>query len=240
LPPSVLHAYDRRSMRILVSLGVLVTSMAVARGGTLVGKLDLPQTPSSAPPATRGFLDRKENPFAPVRAIDVAHQVVIVVEGEEKPVSPPQVMWDLVGESFAHPVVAAPAGAEVIIRNSSKTPRTLAVQENPKLIDPGPLNPTATKSFRATDVGKVYTIADKDAPHLVGRVIVVNTQFVAYPDESGHFQIDNIPPGAYKLKIWYRDNWLQRPDEDVNVSAKGKTEINPKVAAAAFAGKPEK
>ena len=54
-------------MRIQVSLGVLMTMVAAAHGGTLVGKLDLPQTPSSAPPATRGFLDRKENPFAPVR-----------------------------------------------------------------------------------------------------------------------------------------------------------------------------
>jgi hypothetical protein len=231
------------SMRILVSLGVLVTSMAVARGGTLVGKLDLPQTPSAAPPATKGFLDRKENPFAPVRAIDVAHQIVIVVEGDEKPVSPPQVTWELVGESFAHPVIAAPAGAEVIIHNATKAARTLVVKESPKLIEPGPLNPNGTKSFRATDVGKSYTVGDKDAPHLIGHLVVVNTQFVAYPDESGHFQIDNIPAGPYKLKIWYRDSWLQRPDEAVSVAAKGKTEINPKLAAAAFAtapGKPEK
>jgi hypothetical protein len=227
-------------MRIQLSLGVLMTMVAAASGGTLVGKLDLPQTPSTAPPATKGFLDRKENPFAPVRAIDVAHQVVVVVEGDEKPVSPPQVMWDLVGESFARPVVAAPAGAEVIIRNASKVPRTLVIKENPKLIEPGPLNPTATKSFRATDVGKSYTVGDNDAPHLIGHVVVVNTQFVAYPDASGHFEIDNIPPGNYKVKIWYRDNWLQRPDDSIDVTAKGKTELNPKVAAAAFAPAPAK
>lgn len=221
-------------MRILLSLGALSVMIAVAHAGTLVGKLDLPQTPAS-PQVTKGFLDRSENPFAPVRSIDTARQVVVVVEGDEKPVSPPQVMWDLVGESFARPVIAAPAGAEVVIRNTSKVPRTLVVKENPKLLDPGPLNPTATKSFHATDVGKAFTVSDKDAPHLVGRLVVVNTQFIAYPDESGHFQIDNIPAGAYKVKIWYRDNWLQRPDDDVTVSAKGKTELNPKIAAAAFA-----
>jgi hypothetical protein len=222
-------------MRMLLSLGALSVMIAVAHGGTLVGKLDFPQTPSSAPPATKGFLDRSENPFAPVRPLDIAHQVVVVVEGDEKPVAPGQVMWDLVGESFARPVVAAPAGAEVVIRNVSKVPRTLVVKENPKLLDPGPLNPTATKSFKATDVGKAFTVGDKDAPHLVGHVVVVNTQFVAYPDESGHFEIDNIPAGAYKVRIWYRDNWLQRPEDEVTVSAKGKTELNPKIAAAAFA-----
>ncbi|HEX4453582.1 MAG TPA: hypothetical protein VH143_22075 [Kofleriaceae bacterium] len=222
-------------MRISLSFGALTLMIAAsASAGTLVGKLDLPQTPS-APQATKGFLDRTENPFAPVRSIDLAHQVVIVVEGDEKPVSPGQVTWSLVGESFARPIVAVPAGAEVIIRNDSKVPRSLVVKDNPKLLDPGPLNPTATKSFRATDAGKSYIVTDKDAPHLVGRIVVVNTQLVAYPDESGHFQIDGVPAGNYKVKIWYRDNWLQRPDDDVVVTAKGKTELNPKVAASAFA-----
>jgi hypothetical protein len=224
-------------MRISLSFGALTLMMiaASASAGTLVGKLDLPQTPS-APQTTKGFLDRTENPFAPVRSIDLGHQVVIVVEGDEKPVSPGQVTWSLVGESFARPIVAVPAGAEVIIRNDSKVPRSLVVKGgDPKLLDPGPLNPTATKSFRATDAGKSYVLTDKDAPYLVGRIVVVNTQLVAYPDESGHFQIDNVPPGNYKVKIWYRDNWLQRPDDDIAVTAKGKTELNPKVAASAFA-----
>jgi Polysaccharide lyase family 4, domain II len=224
-------------MRFSLSFAALITIAASASAGTLVGKLDLPQAPP-APQTTKGFLDRSENPFAPVRTVDLAHQVVIVVEGDEKPVSPPQVTWALVGESFARPVIAAPAGAEVIIRNDSKIPRSLVVKDNPKLIEPGPLNGGGTKSFRATDAGKSYVFGDKDAPYLVGRVVVVNTQFVAYPDESGHFQIDNIPAGNYKVKIWYRDNWLQRPDDSIDVTAKGKTELNPKVAASAFAPAP--
>jgi polysaccharide lyase family 4-like protein len=218
-------------------LGLLVLGLGAPAGaGTIVGKLELPQQlPPAAPPATRGFLDRSENPFAPVRTIDLTRQLVIVVEGDEKPVSPPQITWDLVGESFGRPVVAVPAGSEVVIRNTSKVPRTLVAKENPKLFDPGPLNPQGTKSFRAADPGKTFTVGDKDAPHLVGRIVVVNTQYVAYPDESGHFQIDAVPPGSYKVKIWYRDGWLQRPDDDVVVTAKGKTDFNPKVAAGAFA-----
>jgi len=209
---------------------------SVAGAGTLVGKLDLPKTlPQPPASTTRGFLDRTENPFAPVRGLDVARQIVIVFEGDEKPVSPPQVTWELAGESFARPVIAAPAGALVVIHNASKIPRTLVAAENPKLFEPGPINPGAPKSFRAADAGKSYTIHDADTPYLVGRVVVVNTQYAAYPDEAGHFQIDNIPPGAYKVKIWYRDGWLQRTDDTVDVTAKGKTDFNPKVAAGAFA-----
>jgi hypothetical protein len=99
----------------------------------------------------------------------------------------------------------------------------------------GPINPTGPKSFRVTEVGKIYTIGDKDAPHLKLKIVVVNTQYVAYPDETGKFEIDGVPAGAYKIKVWYRDNWVQREDENVNVAAKGKTDVNPKIPAGAFA-----
>ena len=88
--------------------------------------------------------------------------------------------------------------------------------------------------FRVTETGKVYTIGDKDAPHLRLKVVVVNTQFVAYPDDSGKFEVDGVPPGSYKVRVWYKDNWLSRDDETINVAAKGKTDVNPKIPAAAL------
>ncbi|MBV8760869.1 MAG: hypothetical protein JO257_26480 [Deltaproteobacteria bacterium] len=218
---------------MLRALLVTVLVPSVASAGTLVGKLELPQAPERPPAATRGFLERVENPLAPVQSQSVPHQMVIVVEGDEKPATPPQVTWDLVGDSFARPVVAAPAGAEVVIKNTSKTAHTLVAKEDPKLVPPGPINPTGPKSFRATDPGKVYTITDPDAPYLQGKLVVVNTQFIAYPDDSGKFEIADIPAGAYKVKIWYRDGWLARPDDSVEIKDKGKTELNPKITSLA-------
>ena len=190
---------------------------------------------------TRGFLDRVENPLAPVRAVNITQQMVIVVEGDEKPASPPQVNWELVGESFGRPVIAAPAGAEVVIKDVSKTARTLVAAEDPKLVPSGPINPTGTKSFRVAEAGKIYTIGDKDAPHLKGKIVVVNTQFIAYPDETGRFEIADVPAGSYKLRIWYRDGWLGRHRRlRSTVTAKGKTDFNPKLPAGAFAGAAKK
>jgi polysaccharide lyase family 4-like protein len=218
---------------MLRALLVLLLLEGAGRAGTLVGKLELPAAPERPAAATKGFLERVENPLAPVQPLNVPRQIVIVVEGDEKPATPPQVTWDLVGNSFARPVIAAPAGAEVVIKNLSKTAHTLVAKEDPKLVPPGPINPTGPKSFRATDPGKVYTLSDPDAPYLVGKLIVVNTQFIAYPDDSGKFEITDIPPGAYKVKIWYRDGWLERPEDSVEVNAKGKTELNPKITALA-------
>lgn len=213
----------------------LLPLAAAAHAGTVTGKLELPPPPPRPPLEVKGFLDRVENPLAPVKPFAPATRMVVVLEGDEKPVSPPQVVVELLGETFSKKVVAAPAGAEVLIKNVSKTARTLTAAEDPKLVPQGPINPTGPKSFRVTDVGKVYTIDDKDAPHLQLKIVVVNTQYVGYPDETGRFEVDGVPPGAYKVKVWYADGWVQRDDETITVAAKGKTEVNPKIPAGAFA-----
>jgi len=201
---------------------------------SLTGKLELPAPPGRPALAVKGFLDRAENQLAPVKPLAPTNQMIVVVEGADKPVSPPQVVIDLLGETFSRRVIAAPAGAEVVIKNPSKTARLLTAAEDPKLIPQGPINPSGSKSFRIEEPGKVYTIGDKDAPHLKVKIVTINTPYYAYPDETGHFAIENIPPGSYKLKIWYGDGWIERPDDVVDVGAKGKTEFNPKVAAGAF------
>jgi hypothetical protein len=213
----------------------LLSFVATAHAGTVTGRLDLPSAPPRPPLAVKGFLDRVENPLAPVKPVSLAQDMVIVLEGGEVPMSPPQVVVELLGESFSRHVVAAPAGAEVLIKNVSKMARTLVAAEDPKLVPQGPINPTGPKSFRVNDAGKVYTIGDKDAPHLKLKVVVVSSQNIGYPDDSGRFEIDNVPAGSYKVKVWYRDGWVSRDDETITVGAKGKTDVNPKIPASAVA-----
>jgi hypothetical protein len=234
LPARGGRAYDPEGM-LRACLAWCFLLPAAAHAGALAGKLELPDPPSRPPLAAKGFLDRVENPLAPVKPLAPTQHMVVVLEGAEKPVSPGQVVIELLGESFSRRVVAAPAGAEVVIKNLSKTARTLVAAEDPKLVPQGPINPTGPKSFRVTDVGSVYTIGDKDAPHLITKVFVINTLFYAYPDESGRFEIPDVPPGSYKLRIWYRDGWIERPDDSVEIAVKGKTDFNPKVPASAYA-----
>jgi len=216
----------------------LMSSAAAHANGSLSGKLDLPAPPERPKLETKGFLERVENPLAPVKPVAATQKMVVVLYSNEVPASPPQVVIELLGDSFSRRVAAVPDGAEVIIKNTSKTARTLSAAEDPKLVPQGPINPTGPKSFRVNGVDKVYTISDADAPHLSMKIVVVNTLYYAYPDEAGRFEIANLPPGNYKLKIWYGDGWLDRPDDAVEVKEKGKSEFNTKVSAyAAPAGK---
>ena len=69
----------------------------------------------------KGFLDRAENPLAPVKPLNVTESDDHRARGRrEAAYSPPQVVIELLGESFSKKVVAAPAGAEVVIKNVSK------------------------------------------------------------------------------------------------------------------------
>ncbi len=214
MPPWVLH------LVLLASLCVPGASLA----GPVTGKLELPPPPERAPLQIKGFLERMENPIAPVKPVAVVPYIVVVLEGDTKPEVPGVVTWELAGESFTRPVFAAPTGAEIVIRNTSKSPRTLLAVEDPKLIPPGPINPTGPKSVRAGEP-KIYTVNDKDSPFLRGKLVVVATKHIAYPSEKGTFEFTDVPEGSYKLRVFYKDNWIDRPDDTVTVPAKGKVEV---------------
>lgn len=229
-----------------VGIGVLVAVVAgpggpgrPARAGTVVGKLDLPPPPERGPVIAKGFVDRVENPLADIKKPNLAPYLVVTLEGDARSdAAPAQVNWDVVGESFVRPVVAVPVGAEVVIKNQTKIARNLAAAEDPKLIT-GPLNPDTAKSFRAIQPA-IYTIGDKDAPYLRGKLVVVATPHVASVDDSGRFEMTDVPDGSYKLRVFYYDplgeargkpsGWLFTTD--VTVAPKGRssrTEVNAKL-----------
>jgi hypothetical protein len=221
-------------------VGVIALA-APGEAGTVVGKLELPAAPERAPVAAKGFLDRVENPLADIRKVNIAPYLVVVLEGEGRGGAPAEVSWDLVGESFARPVIAVPVGAEVVIKNLTKMSRTLVAAEDPKLFV-APLNPTGSRSFRAAQPA-VYSIADKDAPHLRGKIVVVPTLHVASVDDSGRFEMTDVPDGSYKLRVFYYDpaaeargqksDWLPFTS-DVTVVSRGRvnrTEVNARLPA---------
>jgi hypothetical protein len=222
---------------------------APARAGTVVGRLELPPAPERGAVVARGFVDRVENPLADIKKPSLAPYLVVALESDSKSdAAPAQVNYDLVGESFVRPVIAVPVGAEVVIKNQTKIARTLVAAEDPKLIA-GPLNPTGSNSFRATQPGS-YTLGDTSAPYLHGKIVVVATTHVAVLDDAGRFEMTDVPDGSYKLRVFYYDpvgeahgkhsDWLAFT-ADVTVAPRGRTnrtEISAKLPAAELSARP--
>ncbi len=57
-------------------------------------------------------------------------------------------------------------------------------------------------------------------PEMVGYVIVLQNPYFALTDNSGKYEIKNVPPGTYKLKVWHEK--LQEASKEVIVG-EGKT-----------------
>jgi hypothetical protein len=223
-------------MSMLFRVCVVLTALAgESLAGPVTGRLELPAAPERPHAAPRGFLDRVENPLAPIRPVNVGPSLIVVLEGEARPQAPGQVPWELGGESFGKPLLVVPVGAEVLVTNTSNAPRTLVALEDPKLIPSGPFNPKSPRSFRATEA-KAYTIVDKDVPHLRGKLLVVPTPYFTPVEvsggklETGTFQLAEVAEGTYKVRVFYRDGWIDRPDETLAVAKRG-AEITLKIPA---------
>lgn len=213
----------------VVAAGLL--SGAPVRAGTVTGRLELPPAEKREPSAARGYLDPSDNAILPVQLYNPTPQMVVILE-PPSPIevqAPPQAVYDLKGESFARPVIAVMKGQEVLIKNAGLVPRSLQAKEDPALVPKGTLNVTGSKSFRIAEAGKLYTLIDPAAPHLVGRVISVTTPYRAYPDREGRFTFEDVAEGSYKLRVFFLDRWLSA-ETSVVVPASSRAKVETRLS----------
>ena len=57
-------------------------------------------------------------------------------------------------------------------------------------------------------------------PEMLGYVIVLQNPYFALSDNTGKYEIKNVPAGSYKLKVWHEK--LQETTKDMTVE-EGKT-----------------
>jgi hypothetical protein len=208
-------AQARPRSAVLLAATLLVAAHAgSAHAGTVSGSIKQPAGGAGRPPVrSKGFLDRRENPLVPAKPVNPMPYLVVVLETEglELP-TPPTVPWDLLGESFARPLLPMLAGGEVLIKNKGKRSPTLYVDGQPDTLAQTPLNPRGERAFKvgtATAAAPaLLQVRDQDTPYLTGTVLVLATPYFAVPDDAGKFSIPDVKEGTYTVKIWYRDAWL--------------------------------
>lgn len=221
-------------LRSLCAVAVLAMA-APAAAGTVSGKLELPPGAPDRPPVRgKAFVDRTPNPLAPVRQVNPLPAIIISLEPapttQFAPPPPAAVNWDLLGESFARPVLPVRIGGEVRIRNKGRSSPVLVAAGKPTLLIKKPLNPTAEITFiPGTEPGPIEII-DEASPHLKGRIVVMGSPFFATPNAKGEWEIPNVPEGDWVVKVWYDTGWLDRPDDKITVGEK-RTELTLKLPA---------
>jgi hypothetical protein len=203
-------------------------------GSTVSGIVEFAAHNELAEPAVHnlGFLERSRNPFRPPQPHDPRPEMIVVLgAGVPLPAdaAPPRatVNYDVQGEQFEVPILPVVAGSEVKIRNDKKTgkvPRRLYSPSDPQLIEEGVLKPGGARSLKKVNKPyKLLELRDRDSAHLRGRILTLPHRYFSLVDKDGKFEITGVPPGAWKIQIWYRDGWLQMPTVEIEVRPTGAT-----------------
>lgn len=62
-------------------------------------------------------------------------------------------------------------------------------------------------------------------PEMAAYVIVTPTAFKALSDANGHFVIEDVPQGRYRLNAWHVRHWRNEHSQEITVSADHPTDL---------------
>jgi hypothetical protein len=216
-----------------IGLALAAALPSLAHAGSVAGKLAIDTASLGETPAqSRGFLDPIPNPLTPVKRFDPTAYMIVVLEGaaDAVPNQPMTVRYDIIGESFERPVLPVLINTDVEVRNAGRGAPILVAPAKPDLLPAEPLNPGASRTFKTGAEGGVILLRDQQSPHLVGRVVVLPHRLFAVVDATGKFELPDVPAGRFTVRVWYRDGWLDRTDETIDVG-KGKITVDPRIPA---------
>jgi plastocyanin len=106
------------------------------------------------------------------------------------------------GKKFIPHVVAVTRGTEIEFPNQDLFFHNVFSIHQGKTIDLGLYESGAARKVRFTQAGVSYIFCNIH-PEMSAVVVVLKTRYFAVTDQDGAFQIGPIPPGTYKLGIWY-------------------------------------
>jgi plastocyanin len=106
------------------------------------------------------------------------------------------------GKKFIPHVVAVTQGTEIEFPYQDLFFHNVFSIHQGKTIDLGLYESGAARKVRFTQAGVSYIFFNIH-PEMSAVVVVLRTRYFAVTDQDGAFQIGPIPPGTYKLGIWY-------------------------------------
>lgn len=111
------------------------------------------------------------------------------------------VLYEKVGPRYVPRVLAVTTGTEVLLRNRNSPckgfmARTVYAQFNRTV--------TAGTEFRHTFERRgVVPIGCDLRMYMRGVIVVLDTNWFAMTDAAGHWQLDDLPPGDYQVRVWH-------------------------------------
>lgn len=130
---------------------------------------------------------------------------VVSVEGPgSDQLKTPKAVMDQRDLKFIPRVMAVLAGTTVEFPNNDKTWHNVFSKSEAKRFDLGlyPAGETRSVTFDKAGVARILCNVH---PNMEAFVVVKSHPYFAAPDERGHYRINAVPLGQYRLEVWHPD-----------------------------------
>jgi plastocyanin len=197
-------------LRVLIAILVL-TASAQAQSITGTIRIEKKLTKRRVTPSVsiyqRGAAvelgkDAKEDPLEFERS-----RVVIYLEGtgpeSVDSASPATLKMQQLDRRFAPDLLVVPAGSTVSFPNMDPIFHNIFSLSKPKTFDLGSYDKGETREvvFPKPGIVEVYCHLH---PNMTATVVVTPNRWYARSDRSGHYEIQNVPPGNYTVVAWHK------------------------------------
>ena len=134
-----------------------------------------------------------------------ANTVVYIEEAPAAPAAATPAEMNQRGMEFIPKILPVVTGTTVKFLNSDSVNHNVFSPDYEKY-DLGSWPQVQTKNYAFTTCAKppcVYAQLCKSHPQMDGYVVVLQNQYFAVTDKTGHYEIRNVPPGQYTLAVWH-------------------------------------
>jgi len=196
-------------------------------GGIVVGAIALAAAEQRGPTPVhnQGFV-RRVPALRPPRAFDPRPHMIVVLDGATPPEEDRQppgqpVRYTIIGESFEVPLLPVVAGSVVEIRNAGRGAPRLYSPDQADLVPGDPIGPRGERKTKKIEPAhRAFELRDRESVHLSGRIVAFPHRYMSLVGADGKFAIQGVAPGTWKVRVWYRDAWVEVAEETVEVVAK--------------------
>jgi plastocyanin len=174
---------------------------AAVQSGTVQGRVEIgvpiKTRRSSAAYATRSVVTPALAPVSELRNV-----VVYLKDAPPRPAPPTHLAIHQHDENFFPRVVAVPVGSTVDFPNDDPIYHNVFSLSRARTFNLGRYPTGSSASVRFDKPGIVKVFCDIHS-HMTATVVVFNHPWFAVPDEDGHFELPDIPPGDHQVTAWH-------------------------------------
>jgi plastocyanin len=194
----------RATVPLVAAAALLVAGVApgALEGGPVGGRVVIGIPVSTKRPTSSAYPGRSVATASLAPISELRNVVVYLKDAPVRQLPPTRVEIRQRDESFVPRVVAVPVGSTVDFPNDDPIYHNVFSLSSAKNFNLGRFPQGKSKGVTFDKPGLVRVFCDIHS-HMSATVLVFNHPWFAIPDEAGHFQLPEVPPGEREITAWH-------------------------------------